>query len=172
MKTLKSKGSILLAGVIIFATSLQVFGQIVLPEITVTASNYKYLNAVNPEEMAQPVNMLERYAATFDVKEAEFYEEDYDKYFVSFFIPEGKILAAYDNNGILLHTAEKYKDIAVPAHIREAVANKYPKWTIAKDVYLVSYYQNKDVTKKIYKLLLKNGDKRIRIKISDDKEFL
>jgi hypothetical protein len=49
----------------------------------------------------------------------------YDNYVVSFYIPEGKILAAYDKDGRLLRTAERYKDVAVPKKVREAVAKKY-----------------------------------------------
>ena len=171
MKTLESKINILLTGAFIIASSLQTVGQTILPEFTVTAASYKYLNAVNPEEAAQTVAILEKYAAAYDVTEAEFYEEEHDKYFVSFVIPEGKILAAYDANGNIIRTAEKFRDIALPTHIRQAVNNRFPQWEISSTIYLVNYYYNKDVTKKIYKLLLKNGDKLMRIKMSDEKEF-
>lgn len=173
MKALKSILKIVFVAVFILDHSAQTFAQIILPEIVVTASNYKYLNAVGPEEAAKPVNMLEEYAAAYDLKGAEFYEDVYDNYFVSFFIPDGKILAAYDKDGKLLRTAEKYKDIGVPQHIKQVVAKKYPGWKIAKDVYLVNYYAKEGgITTKLYKILLENGDKRMRIKINDKGEFL
>ncbi len=163
----------LLVGVIILEATIHTFAQKVLPEITITATNYKYLNAINPEDAAQPVNMLEQYAAAYDVKDAEFYEDVYDNYVVSFFIPEGKILAAYDKNGKLLRTAEKFKDVAVPANVRQAVTKKFPNWTISKDVYLVTYRDTEGATpRKLYRLLLQNGDQRIRIKVTDKGAFL
>lgn len=172
MKSSKLTLAVLCASAFISGATIQAFAQQVLPEITVTASNYKYLNAVNPEEAAQPVNMVEHYMAAYDLKGAEFYEEEYDNYVVSFFIPEGKILAAYDKEGNLLRTAEKFKDVAVPNQIKQAVAKRFPHWAITKDVYIVSYYSKTGIYKKLYKLLLENGDKRMRVKLADSGEFL
>jgi len=174
MKNLKLILGSLLLGVFIFGSALQTFAQKVLPAITITASNYKYLNAINPEVAAQPVSMLEHYAAAYDIKGAEFYEDEYDTYVVSFFIPDGKILAAYDKDGKLLRTAEKFKEVAVPNNVRLAVAKRFPNWTIANDVYLVRYREANDgrVTKQLYKLVLQNGEQRMRVKINDVGEFL
>lgn len=168
MKTLK-----LIIGVmvLVFGFTLQAFAQILLPEIEIRAMNYKYLNAVGAKEVAQPVSMLERYAAAFDPKESEFYEDEYDNYFVSFYIPEGKILAAYDKDGNLLRTAEKFKDIDVPQAVKLAVTKRFPNWSITKDVYLVTFHDKKGTTKR-YKLLLENGNQRMRVKIDDKGEFM
>lgn len=173
MKVSKLTPWMLFIGMFSLSMSEQLFAQEMLKEVTVTATNYKYLSAVNPAEAAQPVDMLQHYAAAYDVKEAEFYEDVYDSYFVSFFIPNGKILAVYDKNGNLIRTAERYKNSTLPTNIRNAVAKKFPNWAIADGVYLVKYYQKQDVvTKKIYKLVLLNGDKRIKVKINDKAEFL
>ncbi len=170
MKTFIFK--IALVSVAALVATLQTFAQKVLPEITITAPNYKYLNAISPEETAQPVNMVEQYAAAYDIKGAEFYEDEYDNYLVSFYIPEGKILAAYGKDGKLLRTAERYKNVAVPKEVMEAVAKRFPNWTVSKDVYKVSYYDEKGwSTKKQYKLMLENGDKRMRIKTNDKGEL-
>src|SRR4029079_11351922 len=91
--------------------SSPLLSQQTLPEVTVTGVKYKYLNAVGQNEVSQPVKMLQRRAAEYDVKSASFYEEEYDTYFVSFYIPQGQILASYDSDGKLLSTAEKYKDV-------------------------------------------------------------
>lgn len=150
--------------------ALPTLGQINLPEVKIVATTYKYLNAVDNKEMAQPVRMLERLAATYDVKKADFYEDNYDTYFVSFYIPDGSILASYDKDGKLLRTAEKFKNTKLPAAIRAAVGKRFPQWIISKDSYLVNYYQNGRATKK-YKLLLENGDKRLRVETNDEGEF-
>ena len=149
--------------------AIQGNAQETLPEVTIVATSYKYLNAVgNKDQVAQPVRMLEQKAATYDVKKADFYEDDYDQYFVSFFIPDGKILAAYDRNGKLLRTAEKFKNVNLPDNVRQAVIKRFPNWNITKDAYLVTYYSADGTANKKYKLLLENGDQRIKVR-SDDK---
>ena len=147
------------------------FAQITLPEVKIVASTYKYLNAVDNTEMAQPVRMLELKAATYDIKQSEFYEEDYDSYSVSFYIPNGYILASYDKEGKLISTAEKFKNTKVPAAVREAVNNKYPQWIIAEDIYLVNYHEKRGVNK-LFKLVLENGSKRLKVKLNEKGEFL
>jgi hypothetical protein len=99
-------------------------------------------------------------------RNSDFYEDEYDSYFVSFYLPEGEILAAYDKDGNLLRTAEKYKNVKLPREVATTVANKYPGWNMAKDVYLVNYYEKSGITK-VYKIILEKGKKRMRIKTND-----
>lgn len=168
---MKQPKVLLMLAAFVFGFGMQLFAQDTLPEITVKAVRYKYLNSVDQKELGQPVKMLQRYAAEYNVKTADFYEDDYSTYFVSFFIPVGEILAAYDGDGKLLRTAEKYHNVAVPEVIKSAVAEKFPKWTIASDVYLVNYYDEKGATK-VYQLTLQNGDKRNKVKLNEKGEFL
>jgi hypothetical protein len=160
--------SFLFSGLALSATA-----QETLPEVSVVSFNYKYMRSVHDAAASQPVRMLERMAATYDLRQADFYEQEFDNYFVTFYIPSGEILAFYDKNGKILHTAEKFKNIALPSSVSQAVAKRYPGWAITKDVYLVNYYadSNKD-PRKIYKLILENGDKRIRVKTNESGSFL
>jgi hypothetical protein len=149
------------------------YAQVTLPEVSVVSFNYKYMRSVHDAAAAQPVKMLERMAATYDLRESDFYEEEYDNYFVTFYIPSGELLAFYDKNGKILHTAEKFKNIALPSSVSQAIAKRYPGWSIAKDVYLVNYYADSDKEpRKVYKLVLENGEKRIRVKTNDAGSFL
>ena len=150
---------------------LSSFCQQNLPEIVVKAVRYKYLSAVDHKDLAQPVKLLERRAAAYDIKNTDIYEEDYDTYFVSFYLPEGQILASYDKNGRLLTTAEKYKDITLPISVRTAIVNRFPNWALTKDIYQVDYYEGKRVSK-VYKVILENGDKRMRVKVDENGNFL
>lgn len=163
----------LIAGACTLALGVPAFSQETLPGITVVATNYKYLKTVGGKEIAVPAKMLQRTAAAYDVKNAaEFYEDEYDNYFISFFIPEGQILAAYDKSGKLIRTAEKYKNVKLPTAVATAVIKKYPDWKIAGDAYLVSYYGDKGSADKRYKLLLEKGNKRIKINVNEAGEFL
>lgn len=162
----------LLLTLFVVGFTFQGFAQITeLPEIKLVAVNYKYLDAAGDEDAAMSVKQLQQQVAEYDIKKADFYTDEYDLYSVSFFIPEGKILASYDRDGNLLRTAEKFKNVALPQAVRDAVAERFPNWSITGDVYLVNYYGENDV-KKRYKILLENGDKRMKIKTDDKGNFL
>jgi|TARA_R110000796_G_scaffold30896_3_gene82354 hypothetical protein len=166
----------ILFGLLAIGLTTQSFSQIIptveLSEVTVYATNYKYLNDINTGELASvPVKLLQEKVATYDIKSSEYYQDDYDLYNITFFIPEGKILAAYDGDGKLLRTAEKFKDINLPTSVRESIADRFPGWVITKDIYLVSF---SDVhgAKKTYKVKLENGDKMLRVKLDETGKFL
>lgn len=166
----------LLVGLIALGLTTQSFAQVIkteqLSEVVVVATNYKYLNNANSGEVSSlPVELLERKVAAFNVKDSEMYQDEYDYYYVSFYIPDGKILAAYDKDGKIIRTIEKFKDINIPMEVKAAVLDKYPKWTITKDVYVVNY-NDKSGAKKTYKLKLENGNETIRVKTDEFGNFL
>ncbi|MCQ6958753.1 hypothetical protein [Mucilaginibacter aquariorum] len=169
---MKNSKPMLIVALLIAITAQCAFAQINLPEVRIVASTYKYLNAADNREMSQPVKMLEFKAATYDIKKSEFYDDDYDNYYISFYIPDGSILAAYDKNGKLLRTAEKFKNTKLPAVIRDAVTQRFPNWRIAQDIYQVYYYDQKEHADKTFKVLLENGDKRLKVKLNEKGEFL
>lgn len=166
----------ILFGLLVFGFFTQSYAQIIptveLSEVSVYATNYKYLNDMDTGELASiPVKLLQQKVATYDIKSSEYYQDDYDLYNITFFIPEGKILAAYDADGKLLRTAEKFKDINLPTAVRKAIADRFPEWVITKDIYLVSFT---DATgaKKTYKVKLENRDKMLRVKLDETGKFL
>jgi hypothetical protein len=142
-----------------------------LSEVVVEAVNYKYLNLSDNKEAAVPVKMLELKAAAYDVTTKDYYQDNYDYYSVSFMIPEGKLVAVYDPDGKILRTIEKYNDIPLPDAVRKAVQDRYPNWEIVKDTYRIRYEDNRGARKN-FKLKLDNGDKTIRVMMSEDGEFL
>lgn len=150
----------------------QMYAQdIKLPEVIISAVNYKYLNAVNTEDSDPSVTRLEQEVAFYNVKESDLYEDDYDSYMIEFYIPDGRIVAAYNSNGELLRTIEKFKSVKLPKDVRDAVFTRFPNWTLDKDVYYVNYDVNKDV-KKVYKIKLRNGNEVMRIKIDAEGNFM
>jgi hypothetical protein len=160
---------------LVIGLTSQVYSQITkveeLSEVVVTAVNYKYLNQTDNKEAAIPVQMLQRKVAAYDVTTKDYYQDDYDYYTVEFYIPDGKIVAAYDTNGKILKTIEKFNDIKLPTAVSEALLDRFPNWTIAKDVYRVTYTDKKGA-KKVYKLKLENADKTMKVKMNEDGEFL
>lgn len=152
----------------VFGFVIQSSAQVVtLPEVEVVARNFKYLDKVDEPNVGSPVEALQRYATEFDVKSSEYYEDEYDRYFISFFIPDGKILASYDKDGNILRTIEKYKNIKLPLKVAQSMTKNYEGWTIAENVYLVNYHDDKGVMKKEFKILLERENRRMRIKTDE-----
>lgn len=163
----------ILLGLFVFGLTIQSFAQVIeLPEVEIVAVNYKYLNDVREPDAAQPVKQLQREVAVFDLKNSEYYEDEYDDYFISFYIPQGKILASYDKEGNVLRTVEKYKNIALPKVVSEAIVKNYSGWKIAENAYLVNYHDRKGVTKKEYKILLEKDNRRMRVKTDENGNIL
>ena len=156
-------------GLFLFGLTTQLSAQIIeLPEIEIIGVNYKYLAVAGDSDAPAPVKMLQREAATYDVKASEFYEDEYDDYSISFFIPEGRILASYDKEGNILRTIEKYKNLDLPPAVSGVIAEKYPGWTMTKNAYLVNFHDKKGVTKKEYKILLEKDNQRMRVKTDEN----
>jgi hypothetical protein len=168
---MKKKRFFIIVGVLITAVVMNAPAQEVLPEVTVMARNYKYLRSSDAKNAPTPVNLLERKAAAYDVRNSDFYEDEYDTYSITFYLPEGYVLGVYDKDGKLLSTAEKFKNITVPVPVRNAVATRYPNWSITRDVYRVNY-EDETGAKMVYKLLLENGKKRLKVKTNEKGEFL
>lgn len=166
-----SKMLLLLISTIVAWATQVVQAQVPLPEIVIRSMRFKYLNAAGNKDVAQPVSLLQWKAAQYDVRNSDIYEDDFDTYLVSFYLPAGQILATYDSSGKLLQTAEKYKDISLPRAVVEAVSDRFPNWGITKDVYMVSYFADSGA-EKVYKLTLHNGNKRLRVKVNEKGEFL
>lgn len=161
----------LILGLLVFGFTSHIFAQVItLPEIEITTVNYKYLSAVDAHDSDFDVKMLEKAVAKFDVINSDYYSDEYDTYEVKFYIPDGYILAAYDANGNILRTIEKFNNVKLPIDVRDAVFSRFPNWTLKKDVYYVKY--NQDVTRKIYKMIIEKDGKILRIKTDDKGYFL
>ena len=160
----------LILGVFIFGLTTQVFAQVTkveeLSEVVVTAVNYKYLNQTDNKNAAIPVKLLERKAAAYDVQEQEYFDDEFDFYTVSFFIPDGKIVAVYSPEGKILRTIEKFKDVSLPIAVTQSLAERFPKWEPISDMYRVIYKDGKGA-QKVYKIKLRNGDKTMKVKINE-----
>ena len=166
------KSKFICSGVLFIFFAVSIYAQVItLPEVSIVARNFKYLASVDNPDLAQPVKLLEAKAAAFDVQSSDVYEENNKIYHISFYLPQGYVLAEYDASGKLISTVEKFKNIAVPLPIMKKVNERFPNWVISKDLYLVKYEDESGV-KRNYKLTLTNGNKKLLVKVNDDGEFL
>jgi len=161
----------IILGLLIIGLTSQVFSQVVhLPEIEITAINYKYLSAVDSDDIDLDVKMLQKRAATFDFKNSDMYTDEDQEFDVKFYIPDGTMLVAYDKSGEIIRTIERFKNVRLPVMVRNSISKKYPEWGLKKDVYRVTY--TKDQCKKIYKVILEKEDKVLRVKIDEKGKFI
>jgi len=153
----------------VFGLTIQSFAQeIDFLEVHIAPASYKYIDKVAEDNSEvspdEPIKLLQKRPAIFNLENSKYYEDEYENYFLSFYIPTGDILASYDAEGNILRTIEKLKNTEVPSVIAKAVVNKYPDWTVAENVYLVNFHDENKVISKEYKLLLKKGNQRRKVK--------
>lgn len=162
-----------ITGLFLLGLTTQAFCQVIeLSDVFISPVNYKYIATVDTEGTDPNVVNVQRKVATYDVTNKDYYNDEYDSYDVSFYIPEGFAAAAYDKDGQLLRTIEKYKSVKLPIAVSKAVNDRFPKWTIESDVYKVTYSSEKISAKKIYKLKLTNGKETIKVKTDEEGNFL
>jgi hypothetical protein len=171
----------LILGLIVLGLTIQGFAQdesnefvVALEEVVVAGVNYKYLNAIGHRNAAEPVKLLSQKVASFDLEYSNYLKADYEKqeYYVQFKIPEGEILVVYDDDGEIIRTSEKFKDISLPLAVLNGIADKYPGWKISSDIYKVTYVKDGELNK-TYKLYIEktNIGKRV-INMDENGKFI
>ena len=81
-------------------------------------------------------------------------------------------MAAYDKNGKIIRTIEKYNNVRLPLEVMQAVSKRFPNWGIVEDVYLVKYQCDKDSLKQEYKIKIKNDEEVLMVKTDEKGLFL
>jgi hypothetical protein len=142
-----------------------------LDEIVVKAVNYKYLSAVENSKAPIPIWSVEKEAAMFDVTDSDVFLDDFNTYKVTFRIPDGVMVVAYDQDGVIIKTIERFKNYQLPDDVQLALKEKYPGWVVVKDLFLVTYSEKKGA-KKLYKIKLKNGEEIARVQLDARGNFL
>ncbi len=142
-----------------------------LDEIVVKAVNYKYLSAVENLKAPIPIWSVEKEAAIFDVTDSDVFLDDFNTYKVTFRIPDGVMVVAYDQDGVIIKTIERFKNYQLPDDVQLALKEKYPGWVVVKDLFLVTYSEKKGA-KKLYKIKLKNGEEIARVQLDARGNFL
>lgn len=104
--------------------------------------------------------------AYFDIDNfiASVEDKDYIAYQVSFVSKKGQLVADFDDEGKLKQTSQRFKNILLPADLREELYRDHPGWTMIKNV-RTGHGKNGLLEKDMYRIKLKNGNSRKTIKI-------
>ncbi|MFD0836002.1 hypothetical protein ACFQ0I_09520 [Mariniflexile aquimaris] len=136
-----------------------------LAEVTILSSNSTYMNNVLDVNTPAQIRNLEAEAARYDVTEhPKFNEEDFDSFEVIFEQPNARIIATYNDEGEIIKSYERFKDVILPKNLVKQIMMEYPGWEFRSDTYLVKYYLGKDV-KKYYKLQLIKDNNKVNLKV-------
>jgi len=159
-------------GLLIFGFTTQMNSQTFeLKEVEVVA-NYDYLEATTNSSEALPVQNIQGKVGEYKAKNQEIDNYGEVAYCISFYNTDGKILAEYNKEGIILRTTEKYKNVRLPLEVLQAIATRFPNYMILEDTYHVSYESDKGITHKVYKIKLMNNDKVLKVKTNHTGEFI
>lgn len=92
----------------------------------------------------------------------------YDSYVVEFRNRKGYLKANFDEEGTLLGTSQKFKNIALPLGVAQELVTKHKGWTMKNNLYQASG-KGDALDKEIYRITLKNGNKTRNVKIIQDR---
>lgn len=164
------KTIILLLAVFCLSTGYAQTQEITLENITIRPHNLSYLKTVQDKSTPAFVKALESKAARYDITESPIFDREFESYEVVFDAvkkdgADGTIMATYDQDGKIINSIERYKNVLLPKLIRDACQQEYPNFKIQKDIYLVSYNYNQNSVKKYYKVQLTDGSKKKLLKI-------
>ncbi len=138
-----------------------------LDDILLSNVNMDYLEKVQDKTISEPVRLLENKASRFNVTKLPEFDGRKESFKTIFKGSKGFIIAIYDNNGKILTTLERFRDVKLPRPVITTVLKKYPKWTFWKNSYFVSYHSDKGA-QKVYRVQVRKGNMKKSLKIDSD----
>ncbi|RKS53649.1 hypothetical protein BC962_1903 [Gillisia mitskevichiae] len=90
--------------------------------------------------------------------------DKYDEFLVTFKSSKGVLEASYDNEGNILKTNQRFKDIVLPLKVRRALYTSHTGWTMVQNKYMASG-NGERIDREVYKIKIANGNKKQNIKI-------
>lgn len=90
--------------------------------------------------------------------------KNYNSYQVTFNSTKGSMEANYNSYGELLTTSLNFKDVIIPAELREKIYVDYRGWSMVKNKYVASGKSGK-LDKEVYHIKMKKGNKTQKVKL-------
>lgn len=122
-----------------------------------TPRNAAYVSSFNELKFSDQIKSFQRYVANYNVMKSDIFQADEPSYYHLDFENENcKISVNYDQNGKILSSSEKYRDVKLPYQISSKIIKENPGWEIDKTQCSVSYLGDKQVAVK-YKVFIRKG---------------
>lgn len=138
-------------------------------KIITNGSNSKYvvLEDYSGQFMKNPIGFMKE---NFDIHLfiEQMKGENYESYVVEFRNKKGYLVANFDDQGNLVSTAQRFKNIPLPLSVARELVTDYKGWEMTKNLYIAS--GNGDaLDKELYKVTMKNGKSSQNVKIIPDR---
>lgn len=91
-------------------------------------------------------------------------------YYVEFRTNKGFLKADFNNEGKLLGTVQRFKDIPIPLKLQQDLYRDYQGWQMTKNSY-TALGKEDQIDSEFYKISLRNGNKTQRIKIIPERSL-
>ena len=130
-------------------------------------SKYLVLENYSGQFMKNPIGFLKE---NFDIHLFidQMAGQGYDSYSVEFRNKKGYLVANFDDQGTLVSTTQRFKNIPLPLSIARELVTDYKGWEMTKNLYIAS--GNGDaLDKELYRVTMKNGKSSQNVKIIPDR---
>ncbi|SFZ94251.1 hypothetical protein SAMN05428642_10426 [Flaviramulus basaltis] len=141
---------------------------------TLSTVNAAYINNVFDANNSKRVVYLENKVAEYDIKKQPLFNKEFESYIVVFEEHnnyQGSINATYDENGEIINTHEKFKNIKLPFLVLNVINKTYPGFIIQSNFYIVNYSKNK-ATKKFFKVKIEKEGEIKSLKINPEGKII
>lgn len=162
--------TIILSAIALMSFSLIVAQEtpVVLEDVTVSSKNARFLHLMQDENTPNHALELQSVAANYDLIRSRYYRGGaQNSYFIEFQTDNGSMYTTYNKKGAITKCHEEYNDIALPKAVRDEIFRDHPGW-ILDDTRYSTLYKNNDISKRIYKVKLKNGQNKKVVTIDLD----
>ncbi|MEX0288547.1 MAG: hypothetical protein AB3N14_05510 [Flavobacteriaceae bacterium] len=149
------------------------FAQYSLPEfsnpfessIRTVNADVDYLDKVQGGSTPNYVKLVEQKVSNWDPTLSSEFNKDKEELFnTTFKTKRGYVAAYYDNEGKIVFAEERFKNVALPYHLSRTIAMEYPGWSFEQTKYVLQYQEGK-TTRRLFRVVIKKGDKTKRLKI-------
>lgn len=131
--------------------------------------NKEYRHNVQYGTFSSRVLQLENKLAHYDYTKSPFSTSPINR--LTFKKGNDFVMATFDARGRILHSLEKFRDIAVPIEVRNRLLSEHPGWTMTSNTYVVRYGPKMQV-KKTYKIVLEKDNLRKSIQYVSGRKSL
>ena len=128
-------------------------------------ANHTYFGLAASSKQSQLIEQLQLRAASYTIKSAAIFDDTEKATYLIVFKNKGnKLIARYSNQGEILSTVERYKNIALPIQLKVNIAKAYPGWVFVQNKCIITYGMQKGI-QRTYKVKLKRGNLTKTLKI-------
>ncbi|WP_313111767.1 hypothetical protein [Aequorivita sediminis] len=126
---------------------------------------YNVRDSQNRQFARNPIGFMK---ANFDIQNFinKTSDKNYIEYLVTFKGSNGSLMALFDKNGELLETRQQFKNVVIPAYIRNDIYDSYKGWTLTKTKYKART-KGEFLISATYKIHLEKGNDSQKLKIDD-----